>query len=168
MGTMMASYWCVPGLRLTALPLGLAIILHMLSTRGSRESLSSRLSHKGQGSLIVLLLILLVSSAFLVGHGCRPEILCSVSHWCGGCRASLDRYCSRGWAIGLMALLLASVGLGAATEYHLAGRRGRPTSCRFRVLGEGPAPLDRQPDDLSQLSRSSAQASAASARFIPT
>ena len=33
-----------------ALPLGLAIVLHMMSPRGSRESLSSRLSHKGRGA----------------------------------------------------------------------------------------------------------------------
>ena len=41
-----------------ALPLALAIVLHVLSPRGSRESLADRLGHSGQGSLVILLVIL--------------------------------------------------------------------------------------------------------------
>ena len=73
MGTMMPSTGAFLAFGSLALPLGLAIILHMLSARGSRETLSTRLSYKGQGSLIVLLLTLLVSSAFLVGMASGPR-----------------------------------------------------------------------------------------------
>jgi hypothetical protein len=113
LGTMIASTGAFLAFGSLALPLGLAIILHMLSARGSRETLSSRLSHHGQGSLIVLLLILLVSSAFLVGMAAGP-IFC-VPFLVGVAAVGLTSVAgSRGWAIGLMALLLASVGLGAA------------------------------------------------------
>jgi hypothetical protein len=114
LGTMMASTGAFLAFGSLALPLGLAIILHMLSARGSRESLSSRLSHHGQGSLIVLLLILLVSSAFLVGMASGPRFC--VPFLVGVAAVGLTSVAgSRGWALGLMALLLASVGLGAAS-----------------------------------------------------
>ena len=142
MGTLMASTGAFLAFGSLALPLGLAIVLHMLSPRGSRESLSSRLSHKGQGSLIVLLLILLVSSAFLVGMAAGPRFC--VPFLVGVAAVGLpSAFGSRGWAIGLMALLLASVGLGAALGRRLASRRGRLASGRTRILGKRPAPLDR-------------------------
>ena len=72
MGTLMSSYGGFLAFGSLALPLGLAIVLHTLAPRGSRESLSFRLRQKGQGSLIVLLLLLLVSSAFLVGMAAGP------------------------------------------------------------------------------------------------
>jgi hypothetical protein len=50
-----------------AMPLALAIVLHLISPCGSRESLSSRLSQNGHGSLIALLVIMLSASAGLVG-----------------------------------------------------------------------------------------------------
>jgi hypothetical protein len=50
-----------------AMPLGLAIVLHLVAPRGSRESLSARLSRSGQGSLVALLVVLLASGALLVG-----------------------------------------------------------------------------------------------------
>jgi hypothetical protein len=114
MGTLMASTGAFLAFGSLALPLGLAIILHMLSPRGSRESLSSRLSHKGQGSLIVLLLILLVLSSFLVGMAAGPKFC--VPFLAGVAVVGLpSAFVSRGWAIGLTALLLISVSLGAAS-----------------------------------------------------
>jgi hypothetical protein len=115
LGTMMASTGAFLAFGSLALPMGLAIILHTLSARGSRETLSTRLSHHGHGSLIVLLSILLVSSAFLVGMASGP-MFC-VPFLVGVAAVGLTSVPrSRGWAIGLMALLLASVGLGAASS----------------------------------------------------
>lgn len=114
MGTMMPSTGAFLAFGSLALPLGLAIILHMLSARGSRETLSTRLSYKGQGSLIVLLLTLLVSSAFLVGMASGPKFCLPflVGVAAVGLTSAVG---SRGWAIGLMVLLLASLGSGAAS-----------------------------------------------------
>jgi hypothetical protein len=114
MGTLMASTGAFLAFGSLALPLGLAIILHMLAPRGSRESLSARLSQKGQGSLIVLLLILLVSSAFLVGMAAGPK-LCAPFLIGVAAVGLASSFGSRGLALGLMVLLLASVGLGAAS-----------------------------------------------------
>ena len=50
-----------------AIPLAMAIALHMLSPRGSRESLSRRLGYSGQGSLVILLVILTFLGAFVIG-----------------------------------------------------------------------------------------------------
>ncbi len=55
-----------------ALPLALAIVLHVISPRGSRESLAYRLQHTGQGGLTVLLVVMLVVSTFLVGLMAGP------------------------------------------------------------------------------------------------
>lgn len=50
-----------------ALPLALAVTLHLIAPRGSREPLFERLSRSGHGGLVVLLSILLVLGAALVG-----------------------------------------------------------------------------------------------------
>jgi hypothetical protein len=114
MGTMMPSIGAFLAFGSLALPLGLALTLHMLSARGSRETLSTRLSHKGLGSLIVLLLLLLVSSAFLVGMASGPKFC--LPFVVGVAAVGLTSAAgSRGWAIALMALLLTSLGLGAAS-----------------------------------------------------
>jgi hypothetical protein len=111
MGTMLGGYGGFLAFGSFALPLGLAIVLHTLSPRGSRESLRSRLSQKGQGSLIVLLLLLLVSSAFLVGMSTGP-ILC-LPFILGLAVVGLpSARTARGWSLGLTALLLSSVVLG--------------------------------------------------------
>jgi hypothetical protein len=108
---MMGGYGGFLALGSLALPLGLAIVLYTLSPRGSRESLSSRLSHKGQGSLIVLLLLLLVASAFLVGMSAGPRFC--VPFILGLAVVGLPAArVSRGWSIGLTALLVTSLVLG--------------------------------------------------------
>ena len=55
-----------------ALPLALAIVLHVIAPRGSRESLAYRLKHTGQGGLAVLLVVMLVVSSFLIGLMAGP------------------------------------------------------------------------------------------------
>ena len=167
MGTMMGGYGAFLAFGSLALPLGLAIVLHMLSPRGSRESLLSRLSHKGQGSLIVLLLLLLVSSAFLVGMLTGP------------------RFCVP-FVVGLVVVGLPSARRiarlvarfdGAALDVHRARRgpgrcvadcRGRLAPGRGGLMGCGPAHLEREPDDLLVTFRLWARAWEASARSIPT
>ena len=99
-GTMMGGHGGFLAFGSLALPLGLAIVLHMLSPRGSRESLSFALEPQGQGSLIVLLLILLVLSAFLVGMMAGPWF-CAAFHSAGvavvGLPSALARAAGR-WA----------------------------------------------------------------------
>jgi hypothetical protein len=129
MGTMMGGYGGFLAFGSLALPLGLAIALHLLSPRGSRERLSSRLSHKGQGSLILLLMILLVLSAILVG-------MAAGSTFCAPFMVGLavvgipSAFSSRGWSLGLTSLLITSVGLGAALVVF------------WPVLVGGPPPLE--------------------------
>jgi len=111
-GTMIGSAGAFLAFGSLALPLALAIVLQLISPRGSREGLSSRLSQTGQGSLIVLMMVMLVSSAFLVGmmagpRFCPPFVL-------GLAAVGLPRAAGSRWSsIGLTGLLVASVGLGA-------------------------------------------------------
>ena len=147
MGTMMGGYGGFLAFGALALPLGLAIVLHTLSPRGSREGLASRLSHKGQGSLIVLLLLLLVSSAFLVGMSTGP-IFC-VPFIVGLAVVGLpSARGSRGWSLGLTALL-GDVGCARrGPGRFVASDRGRLASGCRGPMGCGPADLARKPDDL--------------------
>jgi hypothetical protein len=114
-GTMMGGPGAFLALGALALPLGLALLLHLICPRGSRESLSYRLKHAGQGSLVVLLVILMISSVFLVGFMagpwfCLPFALALAV--AGLPTAGAPR--SRFPAIGMTALLFGSLGLGAA------------------------------------------------------
>jgi hypothetical protein len=138
MGTMMGGYGGFLAFGAFALPLGLALVLHTLSPRGSREGLASRLHHKGQGSLIVLLLLMLVSSAFLVGMSTGP-IFC-VPFIAGLAVVGLpSARGSRGWSLGLTALLVTSVVLGVVVVASW------PT-----VVGGSP-PVARAPWDAARL-----------------
>ncbi len=111
-GTMMGGTGAFLALASLALPLALAIVLHVLAPRGSRESLSYRLKHTGQGGLTVLLLFMLVVGTLLVGlmagpWFCPPFAL-------GMAAVGLPRAAgSRSLSLGLLFLLLASLGLGA-------------------------------------------------------
>ncbi|AMV35808.1 O-antigen ligase family protein [Planctomyces sp. SH-PL62] len=55
-----------------ALPLTLALVLHLCSPRGSREGWSDRLGRSGQGSLAILLILLSIPGAVLVGMASGP------------------------------------------------------------------------------------------------
>ncbi len=111
-GTMMGGAGAFLALASLALPLALAIVLHVLSPRGSRESLAYRLDHRGQGGLTVLLLLMLVVSTFLVGlmagpWYCTPFAL-------GMAAVGIPRAAGSRWlSFGLLSLLFASLGLGA-------------------------------------------------------
>jgi hypothetical protein len=99
-----------------ALPLGLAVVLYVLSPRGSRESFGDRLGASGQGSLVVLLVILLTTGAFLSGMMsgpwfCLPFAAAMALVGLPGVATPGGRWA----AIGLTILLLTSLGLGAAS-----------------------------------------------------
>ncbi|WP_165246655.1 O-antigen ligase domain-containing protein [Paludisphaera soli] len=55
-----------------ALPLILALVLHLGSPRGSREAWFDRLGRTGQGSLAILLVLLAIPGAVLVGMAAGP------------------------------------------------------------------------------------------------
>jgi hypothetical protein len=111
-GTMMGGAGGFLALGSLALPLTLAIVLHVIAPRGSRESLSYRLQHTGLGGLAILLMVMLFAGTFLVGlmagpWFCAPFVLgLSVV---GFPRAAGSRWLS----IGLTLLLVASLAVGA-------------------------------------------------------
>jgi hypothetical protein len=126
-GTMMGGAGAFLALGSLALPLALAIVLHVTSPRGSRESLSYRLKHTGQGGLAVLLVVMLLGGTFLVGlmagpWFCAPFVVGLLVVGCP--RASGSRWLS----IGLTLMLVASLGLGATVAaFWPAMIGGRPS-----------------------------------------
>jgi hypothetical protein len=85
----------------------------VVSPRGSRESLSYRLQHTGHGGLTVLLLIMLVVSSLLVGLMAGPWFCLPFA--LGMAAVGLPRAAGSRWlSIGLLCLLFASLGVGAA------------------------------------------------------
>jgi MFS family permease len=115
-GTMMGGPGALLAMGSMALPLGLAVLLHVLSPRGSRENFGDRLGASGQGGLAVLLTILLSAGAFLAGMMSGPWFVwpfaaAMVLAGLGGIAMPGAR-----WAAGaLTMLLLASLGLGATS-----------------------------------------------------
>jgi hypothetical protein len=95
------------------LPLLLALVLQLMAPRGSREGLWARLGHSGQGSLLVLLCGLGLTSAVLVGILAGP-MLCLPF----GLALLLVGLPSTGWtglrwsAVGVTAAALLAIGLG--------------------------------------------------------
>ncbi|MGO9464763.1 MAG: O-antigen ligase family protein [Isosphaeraceae bacterium] len=71
-GTLMGGPGAFLAFGSLAMPLALAIVLHLISPRGSRESLSVRLRQTGHGSLLALLVVLLSTSSALVGFLAGP------------------------------------------------------------------------------------------------
>jgi hypothetical protein len=116
-GTMMGGSGAFLALGSLASPLVLAIILHLISSRGSRESLTDRLGHSSQGSLVLLLTILMVVSTFLIGLVAGPWY--SLPIGLGLAIVGLPALVmpgSRLAAFGLTIVLCASMGLGVTTE----------------------------------------------------
>jgi hypothetical protein len=111
-GTMIGSTGAFLALGSLALPLALAIVLHLIAPRGSREDLASRMRQSGQGGLVVLLVIMLLAGGFLMGlmagpWFCLPCVL-------GLTIAGLPRGAGSRWhSIGLTASLVSALGMGA-------------------------------------------------------
>ena len=87
-GTMMGGPGAFLALGSLALPLALAIVLHLLSPRGSRESLSDRLGHSSQGSLVLLLVIMMLLGVVSDRSGRRPVVLLAGGPGAGDRRAA--------------------------------------------------------------------------------
>jgi hypothetical protein len=113
-GTMMSSHGAFLALASLALPLGLSVLLHLVSPRGSSESLRARLRQTRQGSLVALVTILLAISAGLVGSMAGSWF--SVPFGLGLAVVGLPSVMSapsRWPAIFLTSSLLLALGLGA-------------------------------------------------------
>ncbi len=113
-GTLMGGPGALLALGSMALPLGLAIVLHVVAPRGSREALRDRLGHSGLGGLAVLMVTLLVAGAFLGGLMagpwlCAPFALAMAVVGLPSAAASGSRWS----ALGLTLIVLTSLGLGA-------------------------------------------------------
>jgi hypothetical protein len=143
-GTMMGSPGAFLAFGTLALPLAMAIVLHLVSPRGSRESLSDRLGQSGQGSLVLLLVILMTIGAVLIGLVAGPwyclPLVAGVA--AVGLPALLVMPGARWPAFGLTALLLAGLGLGLALE---------PA---WPVLFRGPSPVHRPDVGMARALRS--------------
>ncbi len=116
LGTMMGGPGALLAIGSMAMPVGLAILLHVLSPRGSREGLGDRLRASGQGGLAVLVVLLLAAGSFLAGMMsgpwfCWPFAAAMLLVGLPGVATPGGRWA----AAGLTALLLASLGLGAAS-----------------------------------------------------
>ncbi len=124
-GTMMGGSGAFLALGSLALPLALAIVLHLLSPRGSRESLAGRLGYSSQGSLVLLLAVMMLLGSFLIGlvagpWYCLPVIL-------GLATVGLPALVLPGprWpALCMVVLLLAGIGLGVMLEGSWPGLLG--------------------------------------------
>jgi hypothetical protein len=113
-GTMMGGPGGLLAMGSMALPLGLAILLHVLAPRGSRESLGERLRHSGLGGLAILMTTLLAAGAFLAGMMAGPAFCLPFA--AAVILVGLPSAATPGgrWsAIGLTILVLTSLGLGA-------------------------------------------------------
>jgi hypothetical protein len=116
-GTLMGGSGAFLAMGTLAMPLALAIVFHLVSPRGSRESLLDRLGQSGQGSLVVLVVILMFLGAVLTGLiagslYCLPLIL-------GLAIVIIPAICTRGlrWvALGSTLLLLTGLGAGIALQ----------------------------------------------------
>jgi hypothetical protein len=113
-GTLLGGPGAFLALGSLAMPLALAIVIHLISPRGSRESLSARLSQTGHGSLLALLVSLMSFSSALVGFlagrwFCVPFVLGIIAVGLPSAIAPLARWHS----LGLSGLLLACLGAGA-------------------------------------------------------
>jgi hypothetical protein len=112
-GTMVGGADSFLALGSLALPLALAVLLYTVSPRGSRESLASRLHHSGQGSLVVLLAVMLVASAFLIGFLAGPYF--TVPFVIAIAMVGVpSTEAGRWWSLGLSSLLGVCLGLGVA------------------------------------------------------
>jgi hypothetical protein len=110
-GTMAGGSGAFLALGSLALPLTLAIVIHLISPRGSREGLGSRMSQTGQGGLVVLLVIMLVASTFLVGMIAGPRFCAPFG--LGLCFVGLPRPAGSRWpSITLTAFLIVSLAFG--------------------------------------------------------
>jgi len=108
-----------------ALPLTLALVLHLCSPRGSRETWADRMGGSGRGSLAILLTLLAIPGAFLVGLASGPWFC--VPFAVGLAMVGLPALFTPGARVlgcGLAAALLLALGVGVATQSRWADLTG--------------------------------------------
>ena len=116
-GTMMGGSGAFLASGTLALPLASAVVLHLVSPRGSRESLPDRLGPSSLGSLVILVLILMFPAAILIGlvagwFYCSPLVLGLAIVLIPAIVRSNSRNC----ALGLLFLLFTGLGMGVALQ----------------------------------------------------
>lgn len=112
-GTMMGGPGAFLALGSLALPLTLAMLLHLVAPRGSRERIVDRLNESGHGGLAVLLVLMLGAGSVLVGLAAGPWF--GLTFALGFVVVGLPCVAipgARGTAIGLTTLMLSLLGLG--------------------------------------------------------
>jgi hypothetical protein len=112
-GTMMGGPGAFLALGSLALPLALAMLLHLVAPRGSRERIGDRLNESGHGGLAVLLALMLAAGSVLVGLAAGPRF--GLTFAVGFAVVGLPCFAipgARGPAIGLTTLMLSLLGLG--------------------------------------------------------
>ena len=121
-GTLMGGPDAYLALASFGLPLALAMLLQLIAPRGSRALLTVRLAESGQSGLVVLLSIMLVTSALTVGLLAGP--LLSLPFAIGLILVGLPSAWPTGvrWA-GLGLTLLALTGLGSGIGVRLIAER---------------------------------------------
>ena len=130
-GSLMGGPGAFLALGSLALPLAMGMILQMLSPRGLRDGLMTRLRDSGQGSLVLLMLGLIVAGAVLVGILAGPAL--SVPFAIGLALVGLPGTWNSGArGIGLSVTLLCLTALGAGVAIGDASIRGD--------LGRSPLP----------------------------
>jgi hypothetical protein len=67
LGTLMGGPGALLALGALGLPLALAVTLHLMAPKGSRDGMWTRLSESGQASLLILLYASTIAGAFLIG-----------------------------------------------------------------------------------------------------
>lgn len=119
-GTLMGGPDAYLALASFGLPLGLAMLLQLIAPRGSRALLTVRLAESGQSGLVVLLTILVITSALMVGLLAGP--LLSVPFALGLLLVGLPSAWPTGvrWTgLGLTLLTLTGLGCGIGTRLLL-------------------------------------------------
>ncbi|QEH31697.1 hypothetical protein OJF2_01620 [Aquisphaera giovannonii] len=126
-GTMMASPGAFLALGSLAMPLALAMVVHMLTPLGGRDSLADRLGSSGRGSLVLLLVLMTIPAAFLMGLIAGPwySLPTAVGLVAVGLPAVARPGC-RAAAAALLVLLLAGLGLGGTLQVRWEPLLGGP------------------------------------------
>ncbi|WP_165225195.1 O-antigen ligase domain-containing protein [Aquisphaera insulae] len=126
-GTMMASPGAFLAMGTLAMPLALAIVVHLLTPLGGRDSLADRLMSSGQGSLVLLLVLLMLPAAFVVGLIAGPwySLPAALGLVVAGLPAAARPGC-RGAAGALLLSLLVCLGMGGTLQARWEPLMGGP------------------------------------------
>jgi hypothetical protein len=139
-GSLMGGPGAYVALGAMALPLALGLVLHMLSPRGSRETIGARLRSTGRSGLSFLLLACLFLGAGLVGYVAGPWLALPFTLGLLVTGLAPAKTSGLGWtAVGITAVTLACLGVGAGLGYRgerLAGSSPLTSPLGFPAAAE--------------------------------